>query len=994
MKTLPLFLLAILVPFSAAVRIRNAIDLVRYFQRSGQDTITGYLELASDIDFSKVSINYALGEYSGSCLPFSGSFNGNGFAIKNYKISSRIRAGVFCGVAGATIQNLVIDKSCFFEGENAGAVTPFVLSTANFTNVINRANVSGSLSVGGLVSILNGTNSVELIMNKCRNEGTINSTKIDTRSGGLIGQICNNKDMKIEIQETSHVGHIVAPSDGPSGGLVGFLHNNSNMNLVIQKCQSDSDTVFMNGGSTECNYGGFIGLMSSNSDLDISLTDSMAGGSVNGELQKNMFIGGLIGRLSGNDWLLMNCSGNINNINMTIETKGDATIGGFFGLVEQNPFAEIKFENNTNNGNITLKSNYNYVGGLFGSFNSMLQARLEITSFIQSGTISVYSDPSTLRVGGLIGLVDHPSSSVISIKNVLINGTIIAKSAFHSYVGSVVGSVAHGYNIYFEIDDTTFSGTINSISLNVHYSYVGGIVGHMFFNKESVLKLSDCLSHGTVITVSKSLYHYLSGFVALFSYNNNTVFSIQNSVHDGPLQEQEVVGECYYGGFIAEANNNYETDIVISNVTNSGKWNIETTSDSSRFAGIVGKIRSENSFPVRLFIAHSINKQSLSHKTGPACGLFCVDPNHNVGIKSTVMNSINKGDISGTNAYGISTKITYAFGVVSMGNAKGTVNSHSLWSDSAGIENIYVLDKTCNNCQSATQITKNSAGEYVIVGSNQRVDTVLNQISIDKQFGIIWTQELDLTTAVRVILDAPINKIVYVLPGSTFETVLTIHPFDIETLVPFNKTDETKLGLDSVFYVDTIISMYYHVTLNGIIHSELLIEHGTMLGNDKTLNKYIKQEYVFVDPLDSDIIYNYSTVVVRPMSISILQNVRVILELPYIQLSRIDSMQVRNEVYALIKKRVPQLVVTIWSNEQGFVSRIDLLVPDMKIASTIVTAINGLEKGENCSFNIMCLCTNASIEVEKPSLSGSSQIGVHSVTLIIVSILLVSALFH
>ena len=150
------------------------------------------------------------------------------------------------------------------------------------------------------------------------------------------------------------------------------------------------------------------------------------------------------------------------------------------------------------------------------------------------------------------------------------------------------------------------------------------------------------------------------------------------------------------------------------------------------------------------------------------------------------MNSINKGDISGTNAYGISTKVTYAFGVVSMGNAKGTVNSHSLWSDSAGIENIYVLDKTCNNCQSATQITKNAAGEYVIVGSNQRVDTVLNQISIDKQFGIIWTQELDLTNAVRVILDAPINKIVYLLPGSTIETVLTIHPFDIETLVPFN----------------------------------------------------------------------------------------------------------------------------------------------------------------------------------------------------------------
>lgn len=982
------------VPFSTATTINNALDLVKYFQRSGQSTINGYLELTADIDFSEVSIDYALGEYSGSCIPFSGSLYGNGHSIKNYIITYQTNAGIFCEISSATIQNLIIDESCFFGGTNAGALSPSVLGTVTLTNVINKAIVSGSSSVGGFFSAIIGSTGARIMINNCRNEGQVISESSTTRSGGIIGHVYNNQNMALEIRETSHSGVIYAPYGGPSGGLIGFVYNNPNMNLVIHQCQIDSETTYINEDFTYSYYGGLIGFLSWNSHMKATIEDSTTSGLISGELPNETFIGGFIGKMNRNDNLVMNCARNVNKLNVTIETKTFAGVGGFIGWVERNPSAQMTFENNQNNGNISVTSNNNYVGGFIGYFKSMSGASLVVSSFTQAGSISVYSTPSVLRVGGLIGLIDYPSSSIIRIRNIQCNGPIFTESAFHSYVGSVVGSVANSQKTTFEIDDAVFSGTITAVSLEAHYSYVAGIVGHIMGNRDCSFTLSFCENRGAVKSISKSLYHYLSGFVALFSYNDNTAFSIMNSIHDGPVEEQEVIGECYYGGFIAEVNNNNDTDIVVFNATNSGKWHIETVSDSSQFAGLVGKIRSENSLPVRLYIAHSINKQSLSHSNGPACGLFCVDSNHYDGIQSTVINSINKGDISATSAYGIATSTSAASSVVSMGKTTGTVNSYSLWSSAIKTENIYVLDKTCQNCQSATQFTQGTSGNYVIVGSNQNVNDVLNTISIHEQYGLIWTKELELTTAVRAIFGAPIQHTVFMLPGSTFETVLQIHPFNTEILIPINKTDNTLLDINSVFNVDTPVVLCYRVTLNGIVNSLSLIEHGTVLGNDKTLSQYTDAEYVFVDTLDFNVIYNSATVVVQPMTISVLKVVRVILEIPYIQQTRVVPSQIRSEISTLMKKDLSQLVVTSWSNEQGLTSRIDILAQDVETARAIVTVVSSVQKGESCSSGTLCLCTRAYLEGENPSLSLSSSLSIHSLTLVTLSLLLISSLFQ
>lgn len=997
MKGFALFLSVLVfccaVPFSTATTISNALDLVKYFQRPGQSTITGYLELTADIDFSEVSIDYALGEYSGSCIPFTGSVNGNGHAIKNYKMKSRLRAGLFCEIGTATIQNLVIDKSCSFDGTNASALSSSVRNSVSLTNVISMATVSGSSSVGGFVSRVFGSTGVRITMNKCQNEGKVISTSNTTRSGGLIGDLSNNPNLHIEIRETSFSGILEAPLGGSSGGLIGFVDNNLNMNLVIHKCQSHSETTFSGADFDYWNYGGLIGLMSRNSHMKTTVEDSTTSGFVNGKVLKEAFVGGLIGKMVRNDYQVMSCARNDNRLNITVEIKSYAGVGGFIGWADQNPSSQMIFENNQNNGNISVTSKDNYVGGLIGYFRAMVATTLSVSSFTQAGTISVHSAPGTLWVGGLVGLITEPSSCGIRFRNVRCNGTILTKSAFHSYVGSFVGSVAHSHKTTFEMNDAIFSGTLTAISLEAHYSYVGGIVGHIFFSVDSTLVLSSCVNRGPVTSVSKSLYHYLSGFVSLFSYNNNTSFSILNSVHDGPVQEQNAMGECYYGGYIAEANNNYDTDIVFSNATNNGKWHIKSFSEESRFAGFVGKMRSENSFPVRLHIIHSINKQSLSHSNGPACGLFCVDPRHYVGIQTTVTNSINKGDISGTNAYGISTSVSYASSVVSTGTSTGTVNSFSLWGKAVETQNVYVLDKACKNCQSAKQFTQSSTGDYVIVGSNQRVDDLLNTLSVRNQYPIVWTRKLELTAAVRAIIGAPINKTVYIVPGSTLKTLLQISPFNTETLIPVNKTNHAQLDMNSIFHIDTFIALCYRVTLNGTIDTVTLIEHGTKLGKDKTLSQYLKSEYVFVDTFDFDVIYSSGTMVVEPMNITILKVVRVVLELPNVQQTKVVPKQIRSEISTLMKKSLPRLLVTSQSNEHGLVSRIDILVQDVETAREIVTAINGIRGKENCS-GILCLCTIAYLEDEKPSFSASSSLSMHALSLTTLAVLLISALFQ
>ena len=131
------YLLCCFVAFSlistvSCLHVNTADQLINLFKNAAGNTLKEDIELLDDLDFSHASLSLPLGVFSnGSCVRFSGVFQGNGYSIcgldmKNEGRQGYNNAGLFCSLKNATVENLVIDSSCWFNGYSAGALCVFV----------------------------------------------------------------------------------------------------------------------------------------------------------------------------------------------------------------------------------------------------------------------------------------------------------------------------------------------------------------------------------------------------------------------------------------------------------------------------------------------------------------------------------------------------------------------------------------------------------------------------------------------------------------------------------------------------------------------------------------------------------------------------------------------------------------------------------------------------------------------------------------------------
>ena len=112
--------------------VSTADQLINLFKNAAGSTLDEDIELLGDLDFSHASLTLPLGAFSnGTCVPFSGKLQGNGHSIHGVVMKNQDRqvfndAGLFCSLKNATVENLVIDSSCWFNGYSAGALCVFV----------------------------------------------------------------------------------------------------------------------------------------------------------------------------------------------------------------------------------------------------------------------------------------------------------------------------------------------------------------------------------------------------------------------------------------------------------------------------------------------------------------------------------------------------------------------------------------------------------------------------------------------------------------------------------------------------------------------------------------------------------------------------------------------------------------------------------------------------------------------------------------------------
>lgn len=287
---------------------------------------SGNYVLDNDLDFSGISFSTIF------TSPFSGSFDGQGFTIKNInftKISTY--TGIFGFVSSGRIKNLVL------ENINIGTVAnPLVMTTSSRVGIL-AGYVSTATAVIENITIKNSVISYST------------SSTVMAYVGAVVGELrADMKDIKVDqvdiyLTSTSHARINI-------GGIVGFL----------------TETALLNRVETNAN-----------------IHFTMAGEDIKNQ-NVVINIGGVIGKhsatLNNNAVQDIYSTGNI-TVDLDFGTAEDTDdayyavyVGGLVGIANRNIinafFAGSIFVNHEANENEAEVSKSIFVGGLVGSYGS------------------------------------------------------------------------------------------------------------------------------------------------------------------------------------------------------------------------------------------------------------------------------------------------------------------------------------------------------------------------------------------------------------------------------------------------------------------------------------------------------------------------------------------------------------------------------------------------------------------------------------------------
>ena len=270
------------------VEVADAQKLIDLFSTATTANLSADIVVTADLDFSSSSLSLPLGAFSnGTCVAFSGVFQANGHSIKGLQMDNTSNgeyrdAGLFCSLKDAIIDGLVIDSSCSFTGEHAGALSVSVDGSLTVKNTINKAAVSGKESVGGFIGSIQDLEQATVIsFEDCVSDGkiTVSSQESTPTVGGFVGYLSNNTNMTITISNSTNNG-IVTEICG-AGGFVGSISSNTNMIITILNSANNGIVI-----RDRHFVGGFVGIILSNTNMVMTISNSVC----NGNITKSWYI--------------------------------------------------------------------------------------------------------------------------------------------------------------------------------------------------------------------------------------------------------------------------------------------------------------------------------------------------------------------------------------------------------------------------------------------------------------------------------------------------------------------------------------------------------------------------------------------------------------------------------------------------------------------------------------------------------------------------------
>ncbi len=167
---------------------------------------------------------------------FRGTFDGQGYSIRNLRISTGYNYVGFFGSVEGHIRNLGIQSGLVEGGVKAAGLAGYL--KGSMEQCFNRATVKGSNTVGGLV----GMSAASQIRN-CYNHGPITSSAY--AAGGIVAYYSSASKGSV-IENCYHVGTLTASIPG---GICGNIHSSLTTH-EFRNCYTVEGTAILGSGST------------------------------------------------------------------------------------------------------------------------------------------------------------------------------------------------------------------------------------------------------------------------------------------------------------------------------------------------------------------------------------------------------------------------------------------------------------------------------------------------------------------------------------------------------------------------------------------------------------------------------------------------------------------------------------------------------------------------------------------------------------------------
>ena len=470
--------------------IKNAEDLMNFINESKIDSFSEgkTFNLLNDIDLEGKLIN--------PIAIFSGTFNGNGFTIKNFKIDSSKSGRELGFVRKLSKTGVINDLNLNYSIETSieDTIIGGIVGT-NYGKIHNSSfngKVKGIHFVGGIA----GSNEEGALINECKNYGNVIGKIF---CGGIVG---NNKGT---IQKTENLG-IINNTRFSSTDELTLSHNGGIAGInksVILECRNTGEIGMKQ-------VGNFIGGIAGSSTGQTLMCSN------EGQVTGNIYVGGIVGHYA--EFITKENDDSYNNLIDIIKQIIESLEIGKNPSKPQEPIEPLLVSSSVkschNKGYIYGD---NSVGGICGyasndNIKTSKDKIFDIETCFNEGEISAAKESA----GGICGT--HNIGNIVSSFN---TGLIDSKSA--DYVGGIVGSSTGNISGCFSISEIKGN------------KYVGGIGGQ---NK----KMHDCYTISNI--ESKGAFSgALSGYISeinenIFSnyYVNKDNYAIDNIDYSGKAE--------------------------------------------------------------------------------------------------------------------------------------------------------------------------------------------------------------------------------------------------------------------------------------------------------------------------------------------------------------------------------------------------------------------------------------------------------------------------